>query len=358
MQVDFLAGECHFLDHLYPIWEALPEAVRGSIVLTRSGPASAPVPTLGEYAREHGMERACHGLDNRVEVQQFLRSHNGPVVTAAIIDLAVASASGRPQVFCEHGAGQTYSNHHKSYAGGYGHRERVQLFLCPGEGAAQQNREVYPGIPTLAIGCPKLDVWHRQPPKVREDPPVVALSFHWDCRIAPEARSAFPHYRTALRGLSREFRLLGHGHPRIQQRLRPVYCACGIEFVADFREVVRRADCYVCDTSSTLYQFASLDRPVVVLNAPWYRREVEHGLRFWEAANVGVQCDEPEALPAAIRRALRDRPQQREARQAAVRQAYAYCDGQAAARAAEAILQVDPGPEVVRPRRRSMRVRD
>lgn len=357
MQVDFVAGEPHFLDHLYPIWEALPEERRGTICLSQSGPASARPGVLLEYAQRRRMQ-AVRAFHNRAEFHQFLMQRHGPVVTAAVVDLAVSNFTGRPQVFAEHGAGQSYSNRHCSYAGGDKHRDFVRLFLCPNEAAAERNRAFYPEVPALAIGCPKLDAWHREPPKLPEDPPVVALSFHWDCRVAPEARSAFPHYRTALRGLGRDFRLLGHGHPRILQRLAATYRACGIEVVGDFCEVVRRADCYVCDNSSTLYEFASLDRPVVVLNAPWYRRGVEHGLRFWEAANVGVQCDEPEALPAAIRRALRDRREQRAARRAAVQQAYAYCDGQAAARAAEAILQVDPGPEVIRPRRRSMRVRD
>jgi len=186
----------------------------------------------------------------------------------------------------------------------------------------------------------------------------VALSFHWDCRVSPEARTTWPHYQRAIPGLAGEYRLLGHGHPRILPKLKPVYQHNGIEIASDFRQVLERADCYVCDNSSTLYEFASLDRPVVVLNAPWYRREVEHGLRFWEAASVGVQCDEPGDLSAAIATALRDAAKLRKARRAAVKLAYACCDGQAAERAATAILEVDPGPEPIRPRRRSMRARD
>ena len=56
----------------------------------------------------------------------------------------------------------------------------------------------------------------------------------------------------------------------------------------DFDEVMERSTLYICDNSSTLYEFASTGRPVVVLNAPWFRRDIEHGLRFWEHADVGV----------------------------------------------------------------------
>jgi UDP-N-acetylglucosamine:LPS N-acetylglucosamine transferase len=107
--------------------------------------------------------------------------------------------------------------------------------------------------------------------------------------------------------------VLGHGHPRIMERLLPIYDALDIEPVYDFEEVLERADCYVCDNSSTMFEFASTGRPVVVLNPPWYRREVNHGLRFWEAAGVGVNCDRPQDLAGAVATALQDPPPQREA---------------------------------------------
>ena len=79
--------------------------------------------------------------------------------------------------------------------------------------------------------------------------------------------------------------LVSVGHHRLVQgsprhRSRPpeppreairFYEAHGIEYVPDFDDVLRRADVYACDNSSTLYEFASTGRPVVVLNAPWYR---------------------------------------------------------------------------------------
>ena len=341
--VDFLAGETHYLDHLHPIWQALPPERRGAILLVKSSPASDRPSVLKAYALTRRYEGCAAFPDTAraADAAAWLRGRTGPVVTASVNDARLVQKSGRPQVFCEHGAGQSYSSEHPSYAGGRGGRQNVRLFLCPNEAVAERNRRAYPGVPAVVIGCPKLDAWHREPPKPRSEPPVVALSFHWPCEVCPETRWAFPHYRKGLGTVARDprWQLIGHGHPRALSALRGHYATLGVEVVEQFAEVVARADCYVCDNSSTMFEFASLGRPVVVLNAPWYRREVEHGLRFWEAAGVGVQCDEPEDLPEAIVTALQDAPERRRAREAAVALAYAYTDGRAAQRAAKAIRE-------------------
>jgi UDP-N-acetylglucosamine:LPS N-acetylglucosamine transferase len=93
---------------------------------------------------------------------------------------------------------------------------------------------------------------------------------------------------------------------------------------------------YVCDNSSTIYEFAATGRPVVVLNGPHYRRDVHHGLRFWDAADVGIQVDHPRDLPDAIEEALRDPEPRRRAREAALGIVYAHRTG-AAQRAAAAL---------------------
>ena len=112
----------------------------------------------------------------------------------------------------------------------------------------------------------------------------------------------------------------------------------GIEAVRDFRDVCRRADVYVCDNSSTLFAFAATGRPVVVLNPPWYDRRVDHGLRFWDAADVGVQCNDPRELGPAINEALHDTPGQKRRREAALELVYAYRTG-AAQRAADVLQE-------------------
>ena len=106
-----------------------------------------------------------------------------------------------------------------------------------------------------------------------------------------------------------------------------------------FDEVCRRADVYLNDASSTLFEFASTGRPVVVLNASFYRRKVHHGLRFWEASIVGVNCNiwDVRRLPAIVDEALADPPAQKERRERALDMVYAYRTG-AAERAAAVLM--------------------
>ena len=133
--------------------------------------------------------------------------------------------------------------------------------------------------------------------------------------------------------------MIGHGHPRAWPTLKIVYDHWGIEKVRSFDHVMSRADCYVVDNSSTLYEFAATGRPVVVLNCPRYRRDVHHGLRFWDHI-PGIQCDSPEDLPGAIELALEDPPELREIREEAVAAVYPQHDGHATDRAVEALLAV------------------
>lgn len=337
MPIDFLAGEKHFLDHLYPIWEALPPKKRGSLFLVQVEADSNSVPELSQHAARHRYA-GCRFFGSRRAAQAWLASRPGPLVVASVRDDRLAEQTGRPVVFCEHGAGQTYDGAgHPSYAGGRG-RNKVVLFLCPNQSVAERNLFVRPQIPAVVVGCPKLDQWHRQPPKLQDKPPTLAVGWHWDCRVCSETRWAFPLYRDYLPSLLTIGPVLGHGHPRVWRRLAALYPSLGIEPVEDFAEVVERADLYICDNSSTLFEFASLNRPVVVINAPWYRRTIHHGLRFWEAASIGVQVEHPSELTAAVKRALLDEPEQQQARAAGVALAYAYTDGRAAERAAQAIL--------------------
>lgn len=153
----------------------------------------------------------------------------------------------------------------------------------------------------------------------------------------PEGRSGFHWIAPAIPELARRFRVIGHAHPRIAPTLERWYRQHGIEFVPDFDDVVRRAALYVTDNSSSLYEFASTGRPVVVLNAPWYRRDTEHGLRFWSASRVGVNVDRPDDLSDAVALALSDPPEWQAEREAALRIVYAYRSG-ASERAADALI--------------------
>jgi len=175
--------------------------------------------------------------------------------------------------------------------------------------------------------------------------PIVAFTWHWQYSEYPEGRSAWPHYRYAIEALAadagRGYDLLGHAHPRAWEGAKGWYEALGIEATPDLGDVFDRASVLVADNSSALFEFASLGRPVVVLNAPWYRREVEHGGRFWQWAEVGVQCDEPQDLPVCINVALLDHPDIAANRRRIVAEVYSGgMDGHASERAVEAIHSV------------------
>src|SRR5690625_7239322 len=122
-----------------------------------------------------------------------------------------------------------------------------------------------------------------------------------------------------------------HAHPRIAGRTREMLdravakgrresCAPEgeydeIPFIHTFDEVLESASLYCTDASSTLYEYAATGRPVLVLNSRHFRKDVNHGLRFWEASEVGLNVW-PKAtaevtagvLADAIVEALEDRP--------------------------------------------------
>lgn len=296
MRVDAYASEPHYHDHLKPVFDALPAEIKG------------------EW-RRHG---------------------TGPVLVASYKDHV--SVGNRPTVLMEHGAGQTYSGRHPAYAGGR-NRGRVALFLNPSERVARINAEANPGTPSIAIGCPKLDFW-----ATCEKPAtgIVGMAWHWDSIVAPEARTALPHYRGALAALAKRYEILGHAHPRIAGTAVKIYANAGIPFV-EADELFRRAEILVVDNSSIGWEFIALDRPVVWCNAPWYRRDVEHGMRFWEYAETGVIVNEPDYLGSGILDALNDLGDEHTARHLVAPKIYGELDGRAAARGAAAIVSAFGG---------------
>lgn len=282
---------------------------------------------------EAHLEPIREAVGGRFQTRLEASYGTGLLVVASQRDLFVGR---RPAVFVEHGAGQTYSDSNPGYAGG-DHRENVRLFLCPNETVAARNQARYPDARVAVVGCPKLDAWAGRRPAGTE----VAVAFHWPCAVAPEAGSAWDHYYGALRGLSARFgRVLGHGHPRWIDALTGPYTAALVTPVRDFEEVLERASVLAVDNSSVGWEAMALGIPVVWLNAPAYRRDVEHGLRFWEWADSGVQVDEPEDLVAGIERALADPPEIRRRRAEAVAHVYGDVDGKAAHRAAQAIEEL------------------
>lgn len=325
------ATEPHFVDHLAAVWHVTPASRRGQFIT----PAQL---------RDRAAARGVRSISTVDDVTR-------PVLVASFGDTKKAQRMGRSQIaFLEHGIGQSYggdprSATHGSYAGGMG-REQTSLFLVPNEHSGNRWRNAYPDARVEVIGCPKLDTLPAREPG---DGPVVAVSFHFDCLVSQEARSTWAYFAPGLDALRSRFRVLGHGHPKGIHDFARKYRRMGIEVVEDFMDVCRRADLYITDNSSSLYEFASTGRPVVVLNEPTgrahqrgYRREVNHGLRFWDAADVGLECDRPGELVTTADRALRDHDVTRERREAALDIVYAYRTG-AAERAAQALVEwVEP----------------
>ena len=106
-----------------------------------------------------------------------------------------------------------------------------------------------------------------------------------------------------------------------------VFAEAGIEWVPELDEVARRATVYAVDNSSTLWELA-VARPVIALNAPWYRRRVHHGLRFWDLI-PGPQVDDARELEATARRLLYqgETPEERARRCEVVAQVLPRFDG-------------------------------
>lgn len=307
-----LASQPHYADHLAPVWAALPRELRGTFY-----------DRLPRVLPDGQLWLAASAIDS-------------------------GRLTGRRVVLVEHGAGQSYqgdsaSASSGSYSGGRGH-EHVVLFVAPHQTVADRWQATYPATPVAVVGCPKLDRWHREPRTGVPGSLTVAITFHWSCGLIPETQWAMPAYRPHLRHLSEALRgvgasLVGHAHPRARRQLAPLWGRVGVPMVDDLAVLLDQADVLVADNTSALYEFASLDRPVVVLNAPWYRRDVEHGLRFWSAV-PGVQVDHGDQLAHVVVEELANPARHSGMRAAAVAAAYAATDGHAAERAVTAILEV------------------
>lgn len=314
MKIDVVASEWHYLAHMLPIWNALPDHLRGTVHPV--GPVGRP--PMGRIAMVAGWQDVA------------------PLRTQC------------PMIYVEHGAGQTYVDrlHDPSYSGSGGNRHiGVIGYIAPSETVAAR----WQSAPSVAVGCPKMDAWLGVPRSNQE--PTVAFAWHWPCALVPETRTAWDHYEATFPSIVDRFReqgwrVTGHSHPKWRGEFDAAYTSVGVDVLPQDYNVFREADILIVDNSSLAYEFALLGRPVICLNAPWYRRDVEHGLRFWSHV-PGIEINEPEELlafnlwdlsvesPTGMVSEFR--------RTQAVEHAYAVRDGSSAQRAAEWITSLVEG---------------
>lgn len=280
VRVDVYASQWHYLDHLEPIWHALPEEVRGAVLVT--------APAL----RRHSLAVAAEANASRLGSERISR-----VLVAGGPDMETASRQRWGCALVEHGAGQGYLDAagHPSYPGGV-HRESVGLFICTNRSVARRNDTVAPGR-SVVTGSPRLDVLSairsgrdssREPAR-----PVLALAWHFATRASRESFWAFPEYQASLVDIVTEWpgRVIGTAHPKAWRHVQTAYRSAGIEPVPLWADVVARADVVAFDNSSVGFEAAALGIPVVLMNSLRWRKDVEHGFRFWAYSGIGPQVD-------------------------------------------------------------------
>lgn len=304
--------------HLLPIFDALPADRKGHVYV----PSDLRRQVTGERVR-----------------YTWPPSSSAPLLVAGAQDLNHAI---RGKVFVEHGAGQRYAGVESfSYAGGPG-REQVGLFLCPRSDVADANLARYPRAHGAAVGAAKLDAWRTIP---TPDDGTVGVTWHWPCRLrdvdgnnVPESGWAWESWRDAVAELAKTRKVLGHGHPRARYLLEEYWASIGVEAVWDATELLARVDVLVADNTSLAPEFAACGRPIVWLNDATWRRDAEHGGRFWDWPEGQVSCWPGDDLCASVEIALEDWPAMRHAREAMVRSIYGAVDGRSSERAVEAVL--------------------
>jgi len=251
----------HYWDHLEAIWKHLPDEIRGSKI------------------------QSVH-----------VRRHSNPddlVLIAGFGDLKLAD--DRRVVFVEHGAGQRYvdlDERRQQYYGGP-YPDNVIAYLGPRQSCVDSV-----GLPGFAICAPVCD-----PYELMGEERVCAITWHWRARrVCPEADTALPHYIEHLGAIVERLRVngwevLGHRHPRLRTAMT-MWENLDVDEVS-VTEVRERAELLISDNTSLAYEMAYLGRRNIVLNAPWYRRDVEHGLRFWSNP-AGPMMDDADELLDAI----------------------------------------------------------
>jgi hypothetical protein len=335
MKVHAYASWPHYAEHIAPIWNWLPDEYKGDFVA-----ASSSVDTL---LRRHGIVPVASR--HKGQIAEGLKTRE-PIIVAGYADLR--KMRRRPVVFVEHGAGQTYIGDDGTIHGGYSggmNRDNVELFICPNNKVAERNLAVYPAKKAAVCGSPRLDDLLQTRLGWAGDGQTVAIAFHWNCQIAPESGTAFPYFAKQISDFARMARtcgleVIGHGHPKSWPFYKDWWETQNVATEASWPALVQQIDLLIADNSSIVFEAAALGIPVVLLESPRWRRNVEHGLRFWEHADVGPSVLPDEDLGEAMSQAFTE--SWRVKREAVAQAVYAVppsVEGSASRMAGEAILR-------------------
>lgn len=296
-RVNVFAQERHYLEHLTPTLHQVHPENRGLVVV--------PEPLKIDAIRE-GHRVISYDPKYALGVNRTVLRYSDPVTSLALVashtDQAVAEQMGFPAVRQEHGIGQTYEGEaNSSYAGSPTHG-RLFAYLAPGYHPYLKNKKKYPEKMAHMTGLPLLDRYK----EMKEFPNVVGFVFHWDNTVRPETRATWPFWKNAISELSQERSVKLHCHPREKQRFfREFLVPQGLThlWVETLEELHESVNVVCGDNTSAVFILGALGHPMVLLNAPSYRRSVEHGLRFWDCEDAGPNCEQPTRLVDAIREA-------------------------------------------------------
>lgn len=286
-----MVSERQYWEHLRPVYAALEPTERGGVQSWNGFIKPDDLPPAGGAEPTHWL-------------------------TSSYRDAYRARHTVRlPTIYLEHGVG---------LAGVSGSATGVAAFLVPNQYLAAQYAKKRPGTPAIVVGTAKMDELAAIP-KPDNYRPVVAVSVHW----SSNARFLRPWY-DAVHALAKDFHVLAHAHPRAQKQ-GYLMGIKGLEIVPDFTDVVRRADVYVCDYSSTIYEWAALDRPGVVIE-----HQLQRPTEMFHAWPIGEHCTLA-GLGYAVRAALENHSLTQAGERARIREELYPYWGHAAARTVEAI---------------------
>lgn len=299
--IGFLGTQSSYRDHLWPVFEALEPFERACWAQSQAG--GLPPATLW--------------------------------VSASQRDTAALRKYGRPRVHLEHGVGLQWYQ---------AHQLRPMLdcaaIAAPNEYVASRYRALGKRLRVEVVGTPKMDALRDAVIK-NPDSGTVAVAFHWT-GVLRQRPDSFELWRPMIEELASEREVLGHAHPKIWPLARHFYEALGIEAVEDFAEVVARASLYLCDHSSTLYEWAALDRELILLRRPGHREIIPQrsGLRWEDYSGIGPELKLGGSLLAALEAAAD--PQYRLARQEATAALYPHI-GSATQRTVALLREIEEG---------------